>query len=342
MATYNNYDSVTLDTGTILTHPIIAVGSFCVLQFEGTSLQAGEQRTITVGTNSVTIVLNRYGKAEVSLMPFMRSDMADNNVLDNPCKSPCGWRGSLTVLVSEAGTLDTEETLTIYYIMADCPPRLNPLTDVWRTYSMDTVAYNVCAVDLTSHYTSGIPTSLVLFKSLWENPNSWVTPPEHDDTLTFDVMQVLSDKLVTGDVGYHFTTDKRTENVVLVRWIDTYGNLNSRKFTIGGEAYAGTIGDTYARPHSTKVIVNSSYDYGSDEWANITPQRTITFGDDGIPMGQWEWLNTLATSQCIEVYKDGLWHRCNITDGSMERDPRKTTFSVSFTLSVPTAENMRM
>ena len=343
MATYTNNSMVTLASGTRYYYPKIAVGSYCTLTFEGSSLTAGEVRFITVGSDTVKVVTDEYGNASLSLMPFMRADAASNNLQNNPCVSTNYWRGSLTLTVSLPDDSTVESTVTIYYILGDCPPRKDIVTEYWRTYNMGMPTnYNVCAVDWANHYTSGTPNNLTAFRACWDNPSTWVTPPENDNDITVEVLQVCSSSIKTGNVTYHFTTDKRTENVIQVRWIDQRGNLNTRKFILGGEGYSAASEGAYKRPHDTKVIVSNSYDYGRDEWVNVTPQRTLTFGDDAIVMGQWEWLNSLAASQVVEFYKDGIWHRCNIVDSAMERDPRKSTFNVSFKISVPTDENVEI
>ena len=332
-----------LTSGTRLYSPKIAVASYCVLEFDGSSLQAGEVRFITVGGNTVKVVLDANGKAKLSLMPFMRADAAANNLQNNPCASTNYWRGSLSVGVSEPASYDTETTLTIYYILGDCPPRKVAVTELWRTYNMGVGAnYNVLAVDWADHYTSGVPNSLVSFRSCWDDAASWLTKPENDNDITCEVQQVNAGQIVSGNIVYHFTTDKRTENIIQVRWIDQRGDLNTRKFTLGGDNYDAAASGAYQRPHDVKSIVSNTYYAGRDEWANITPQRTLTFGDDAIPMGQWEWLNSLASSQVVEYYADGIWKRCNITESGMERDPRKASFNVSFKISVPTDENVEV
>lgn len=343
MANYSNSNMVSLASGTRAYYPIIAVGAYNTLIFESSALRAGEVRYVSVGDITVKLVLDEYGRGELSLMPFMRADAVGNNLLNNPCASSNYWRGSFSLTISLPGDTEVEKTITVYYILGDCPPRENSIAEVWRTYNMGMATnYNVLAVDLASHYSSGTPTSLSSFRNCWADPSSWGTPPENDDDITLDVLAVNSSQIVTGNVVYHFTTDRRTENVIQVRWIDQRGDLNTRKFTLAGERYEAAAGNAFERPHNAKTIISNIYDYGRDRWANVTPQRTLTFGDDAIIMGQWEWLNTLAASQVVEFYADGLWHRCNMVDSAMERDPRKSSFSASFTISVPTADNVEV
>lgn len=341
MATYTNKDSTSLASGTLVTYPIIAVGSFCVVTLEGSSLLAGEVRNITIGTNTIKVVLDSNGKGEFSLLPFMRVDALANNIQRRPCASN-QWRGQLTMTISEPDSSDVEKTIDVFYILGDCPPQKAMTTDVWRTYNVDSLDFNMVAVDWATHYTSGVPNSLVLFKANWDNASGWVSPPTTDKVVTFNVIQVCADKIYEGSLNYHFTADSRTEDVVQVRWIDADGNISSRKFTKGGESYGGGVSSSYKRPHSTKVLVLNSYDYGDDEWQNFTPQRTLTIGDDAITAGQWDWLCSLATSRSVEIYEDGIWKRCSISSNSMERDPRKAVFSFSLTLVLPTADNVEV
>lgn len=346
MPTINNYTTTTLVNGVVLTSPIIANASFCVLQFTSTSSHAGEVRHIKVGTDSITLTLDANGKGVVSLMPFMRADMMTRAVLDHPMGNTNNkWRGALDLVVSEPNSESGEERLLIYYIFGDCPPRANMVDEVWRTYNTATGDYNVLELDWADHYANtGVPTSLDAFRSNLNNPATWVNPPsDSNKSINVAVQAVDSNVIERVESGsnklYHFDIDCRHTNVVQLRWIDGGGNENTRKFAIGAESQGRAVGDSYMRPHDYNVI-NSGYYCGTDEWANVTPTRTLNVGDESIPIGQFDWLCGLLTSQAVEVRLDGVWVRCNIADGSCERDAKKGIFAFSVQLMIPTYESV--
>ena len=113
------------------------------------------------------------------------------------------------------------------------------------------------------------------------------------------------------------------------------GNINTRKFVVGGRSHGASTGSTWQRYHTYKEIVDG-YDRGRDEWAEMTAAETLTVGDDSIPMTHYNWLKSLASTACADVFVDGAWTRCNINGATIECDPRKATFSVSLTLAMPT------
>ena len=348
MASYNNYTTTTLANGVVLTAPIIANASYCVLQFAGTTTNAGEVRHIKVGTNSITLTLDANGKGVVSLMPFMRADMETRSVLDHPMGNTNNkWRGVLDLVVSEPNSESGEERLLIYYIFGDCPPRDDMVSEVWRTYNTATGDYNVLELDWADHYSSaGVPNSLDSFRSNLNDPALWVTPPsEANNTVNVAAQEVDSNIITRVNSGnnkiYHFDIDCRADGVVQLRWIDSGGNENTRKFTKGVETQSGAAGDSYTRPHDYRVI-NSHYYAGRDEWANITPTRTLNVGDDAIPIEQFDWLRGLVTSQAVEMLEDNVWVRCNLGDASVERDPKKGVFAFSIQLILPTPENVEL
>ena len=330
MATYTNSNLTMLTNGRV-EYPIIAVGSYCVLQFS--QCTAATKRTITVGTNSVTVTVGSDGTVNLSLMPFIRSDIQSRNVQGKPFTT--SWRGELSVAVSNADANTTDKTLTIYYIFGYFHPAKDLDADVWVTYNSAVGDYNVLAVDNASHYNgSGVPTSLANFRAIDVDPSQWVTPPSEGSVETISVQQVASSQMFSNQRNYHFTLDCRTENIINVRWIDENGYPNTRKFTCNEEARGAAVADTYLKPHINHTFVSGviPYDYGRDEWGTIEGSRTLTVGDDVIPQNQWNWIKGLITSQCVEILEDGAWRRVNVSGGAMTRDPRRATFNFSVKL----------
>lgn len=337
MASYTNGNMTMLTNGRAF-YPIIAVGSYCTLSLEGCA--AGTKRTIACGGKSVTLTIGSDGKAQMSLMPFIRNDIQSRNVQNVPFIT--SWRGLLSVTVSVADDAETtDKTLSIYYIFGYLQPVKAMDEDVYVTFNSATDDYNILAVDLESHYTSGVPNSLSAFRDISSDPADWSHPPTENSVYQMSVLQVASSGMQTGTKNYHFALDCRTENIVQLRWIDGDGYPNTRKFAYGSDVFAATRSDAYQRPHLDHTFNNLTYDYGRDEWATIDPQRTITIGDDAIPQNQWSWLKGLIVSQCVEMLEGGVWRRVNITTSSMERNPRKDTFNMSVTLSVYANESQK-
>lgn len=337
MSTYNNSTLTNITSGFVL-HPYIACGSYCNLHFQNCAVNS--KRTITVGTSSVTITIASNGTADVSLMPFMRADMQSRAVQNSPFTT--SWRGQLSVVISNADADTVAATLTIYYIYGFCHAAKAMDGDIWVTFNSADGDYNILAVDLESHYTSGVPNSLSAFRDISSDPADWSHPPTENSVYQMAVQQVASSQIFTATKNYHFALDCRTENMVQLRWIDGDGYPNTRKFAYGSDVFAATRSDAYQRPHLDHTFINNlTYDYGRDEWATIDPQRTITIGDDAIPQNQWSWLKGLVVSQCVEMLEGGVWRRVNITTSSMERNPRKDTFNMSVTLSVYANESQK-
>lgn len=330
MAEYSN-NNMAMITGGRVYYPKIAVGSFNVLQFEG--CVAATKRTISVGSNSVTVTIGTDGKATVSLLPFVRNDMAARNVQNVPLTT--SWRGALSVAISGADSTTTVTTLTIYYIYGYLRAAYTLDSDVWLTYNNAIGDYNVVGVDLASHYTSGVPNSLDSFRAINNDPSGWENPPTEGSAVSFEVQQVAGGKIFTGNKTYHFTLDCRDSGVVQLRWVDENGFLTTRKFAKGVEKMGASISNAYRRPHNDHILLNgNSYDFGYDEWANIEPQRTLTIGEDSIPSNQYEWVKSLITSPAIDMLRSGGWCRVNLSSPSIERETRKATFSLSLTLAL--------
>ena len=330
MSTYNNSTLTNITSGFVL-HPYIACGSYCNLHFQNCAVNS--KRTITVGTSSVTITIGSNGTADVSLMPFMRADMQSRAVQNSPFTT--SWRGQLSVVISNADADTVAATLSIYYIYGFCHAAKAMDGDIWVTFNSADGDYNILAVDLESHYTSGTPNSLSSFKDISSDPAEWSNPPAENSVYPMAVQQVAASQIYTGTKNYHFTLDCRTEDIVQLRWIDGNGYPSTRKFAWGGENVGASLSDTYRILHNDHAFINNNtYDFGKDEWATITPQRTLTVGDDSIPMNQWEWVKSLISSQCVEMFEGGVWRRVNISSPAMERDPRKGVFSVNITLTL--------
>lgn len=336
---YNNYTTATLSSGITIEHPKIAVLSYCTLSINGGASHSGERRTITCGGKSITFYLDGNGAAVVSLLPFMRNDMAARKVQDEPIGTGCNWRGLLSVAVSLGNLASTETTLSIYYIYGDCPPMVTPPSVEWLTYNAGGLEYSYANIDWASHYTDGVPNDLAALRGVWNNITS-LLHPTGDTAATFSVLRVCGRESYEYDLTINFAYDCRVDGVVLVRWLDCDGGIHTRKLTLASEAMSGSASSRYTRHHDYQEIVNG-YNRGSDEWVDITAQRTITIGDNCIPANQWPELKTLPISNCIEVYMDGAWVRCNIANTSTERDAKKPIISVTVTLNLP-APNVPM
>lgn len=334
-----NTQTQILGSGVVATAPLVALAySYAVLELEGNSTHAGNKIVVACGDYSLTITLDADGTAEVSLLAFIRNAVLSSGVLDNPlyCDNTAdfqqnNYRGFIDVVLTEQG--QSPITIRVNYIFGNYAPKGEQVTDLYFDYHPEGETW--CNVDAASHYTSaGLPTD---FEDNWCNINEILEDtPTGDFVVPLDVAYYYGkDNIVFSTVNYHFRYDCREDNVVKVRWLDTNGNINVRKFVIGGKSYGASSGITWNRYHAYKEIA-LGYDRGADIWAELTANEVLTLGDDVIPTTHYEWLKTIASTPTVEALIGGAWTRCNIADVTVECDPRKAHFSLSFTLSLPT------
>lgn len=337
-----NTQTASLSGGITITAPMVALAySYAVLQFRGSSSNNGQTIAVTCNGNTINITLNHYGNADVSLVPFIRKALQSASVQNEPLASPHNvaygankYRGSLSVSIVGASSI----TMVIYYIFGNYAMQGKTKRDIYLDYHPDGETW--CNADLASHYDSvGRPGAD--FANNWANANFIVgSTPTRDFDMPLDVAWFYGNYDVRfRRFTYHFRYDCRVANIMRVRWLDQNGNINVRKFVVGGRSHGGASGDAWQRPHTYKNFVAhsyNSYDRGKDQWANITANETITLGDDAIPMTHFDWLKTLTSSAAVEVFKGNAWVRVNFGDASVECDPRKQTFSMSLTLILPT------
>ena len=334
-----NNQSQILGSGVVATAPLVALAySYAVLEFEGNSTHAGNNIAAACNGHTITITLNTDGEASLSLVPFIREAVTLNNTLDNPlyCDSSAttqdnGFRGYIDVTITE--TSQTPMTMRIYYIFGNYAPKGEMVTDLYFDYDPDGETW--CNVDDVVNYNaSGVPTN---FEENWCDINKIVeSVPDGDFVMPLMVAWYYGkDNIQFSNINYHFRYDCRVNNMLKVRWLDANGNINTRKFTLAGRSHGASASSTWQRPHPYKEI-NLGYDRGKDEWAELTANETITIGDDCIPMTHYNWLKTLASSAVVEAYIDGAWTRCNVTNTTIECDPRKSVFTATVSLIVPT------
>lgn len=334
-----NTQSQILADGVVASAPLVALAySFAVLELEGNSTHSGESIEVECNGNTLKLTLDANGKASLSLLPFIRDAVMSSDTLDNPlyCDDTAttqsnGMRGYIDVSITETG--QTATTMRIYYIFGNYAPKGEMVTDLYFDYDASGETW-VNVDDAANYSATGVPQT---FTENWCDINKIVeSEPSGDFVMPLMVAWYYgNDDIQFNTINYHFRYDCRTDNVLKVRWLDANGNINVRKFSIGGRSHGSSIGDTWQRQHTMKEIVDG-YDRGKDEWASITSSETITIGDDCIPVTHYDWLKTLASPACVEAYMGGAWTRVNVTNTSIECDPRKPQFSVSVTLVVPT------
>ena len=334
-----NIQTQILADGVVASAPLVALAySFAVLTFEGNATHAGNKIAVAVGDNTMTLTLDPSGKASMSLVPYIRESVVASDALDNPlyCDDEATlqenkFRGYIDVVITE--TSQAPITMRVNYIFGNYAPKGEKVTDVWMDYDANGDTW--VNVDSASNYSSaGLPTN---FEDNWCDINKIVEDdPSGDFVLPLDVAWYYGkDNIYFSTVNYHFRYDCRTDNVLKVRWLDANGNINTRKFALAGRSHGASASNTWQRPHDYKEIF-LGYDRGRDEWANLTANETVTIGDDAIPVTHYDWIKTLASSAVVEAYMGGAWTRCNIGDASIECDPRKSVFSATLTLIVPT------
>ena len=337
--TIPNEQTQVLQSGVIATAPLVALAySYAVLTFESNATHAGDNIAVEVDGHSITLTLDNDGNGEVSLVPFLRNAVLNATTLDNPlyCESGAdfqqnNFRGYIDVVVTE--TNQSPITMRVHYIFGNYSPKGELVTDVWMDYDANGETW--CNVDSATHYNAnGLP---IDFEDNWCEVSRIVeSDPVGDFVLPIDVAWYYGkDDIVFSTINYHFHYDCRVDNILKVRWLDTNGNINTRKFTLAGKSHGSGASNTWQRPHNYKEIA-LGYDRGKDEWANLTANETLTIGDECIPIQQYDWLKTIASSAVVEAFIGGVWVRCNLGDATIECDPRKAQFSVTIALVLPT------
>ena len=334
-----NSQSQILPDGVVASAPLVALAySYAVLEFEGNSTHSGNDITVECGNNSIVVTLDTNGKASLSLLPFIREAVLVAGTLDNPlyCDNTAevqdnGFRGYIDVSMTEEG--QNAMSMRVYYIYGNYAPKGQMVTDLYFDY--DASGETWVNVDDAANYTAaGVPQS---FEGNWCDINKIV---ESEPTGDF-VMPLLvawyygKDDIQFANINYHFRYDCREGNVLKVRWLDTDGNINTRKFTIAAHSHGVASSGSWQRLHNVKEIVDGYY-YGKDEWNELTASESITIGDDGIPVTHYNWLKTLGSSACVEALIGGVWTRVNLGDATIECDPRKSVFTATITLVLPT------
>lgn len=334
-----NSQSQVLGDNVVAKAPLVALAySYAVLTFEGSAVQEGNKIEVECNGQSIVVTLNQYGYAEMSLLPFIRNAVVDSGTLENPlyCDELAdmqknGCRGYIQLSITETGREPV--SMTVHYIFGNYAPKGEMVTDLYFDYDANGGTW--VNVDDVSNYTAaGVPTS---FEENWCDINKIV---EDEPTGDF-VMPLLvawyygKDDIQFDTINYHFRYDCRVDDVLKVRWLDTNGNINVRKFSIAGRSHGASFSASWKILHSIKEIVDG-YDRGRDEWAELQANETITIGDDNIPITHFDWLKSLSSTPVVEAYIGGVWVRCNIGDTSLECDPRKASFSATVTLILPT------
>ena len=333
-----NSQAQTLLDGVIATAPLVALAySYAVLTFEGNASHAGNKITVEYNGNSITIALDRYGQGELSLVPFIRDAVLSGGALSNPlyCDEAeevqsNGFRGYIDISITEDGREPV--AMRVNYIFGNYAPKGQLVTDLYFDY--DASGGTWVNVDDVANYTAaGVPQS---FEDNWANINELVeSEPTGDFVLPLDVAWYYGkDNIQFSTINYHFRYDCRVDDVAKVRWLDTNGNINTRKFVVAGRSSGASTGSSWKIPHNTKEIVNG-YDRGKDQWAELQANETITLGDDSIPTTHYDWLKTLSFSPCVEIFLNGAWTRVNLGDVTLECDPRKAVFSATLSLVLP-------
>ena len=254
--------------------------SWAVLQFRGSSSNNGQTIAVTCNGNTINITLDHHGNADVSLVPFIRKALQSASVQNEPLSSPHNvaygankYRGSLSVSIVGASSI----TMVIYYIFGNYAPKGEMVIDLYFDYDANGETW-VNVDDVTNYTASGVPNG---FEGNWCDINKIVeSEPSGDFVMPLLVAWYYGkDDIQFNTINYHFRYDCRVDNMLKVRWLDTNGNINVRKFVKAGRANGVASSGSWTRPHNFKEIVDG-YNFGKDEWQNLTASESITIGDD--------------------------------------------------------------
>ena len=332
----NNSQSIALASGLSVTAPLVALAySWAMLHLDGNSSMAGKKVTITCGGASVVVTLDDSGHGKMSLTPFIRNEIKANGVLVNPlyCDDNAsyqqnGFRGSMVVTIQEED--EAPQAMNVFYVFGNYAPQGERVTDLYFDYDANGVTW--CNIDSVSNYSGGTPIS---FEQNWWNVDEALEDaPSGDFTLTLPVAWFYGSGIWMDNIVYHFRYDCRDTGVVKLRWLDTDGNVNQRKFTVASKSFGSTAGDGWKIPHDDKEL-ELDYNHGADVWREIVAAETLTVGDDCIPIEQYDWLKSATSAPVAQVYLGGIWVKCDIADASVTIERKKSTFSITLTLALP-------
>ena len=328
----NNTQTDKLPSGANIEWPLVAIAStYAMLRVTGAT--AGTAITLASGGKSVTITTDANGAANVSLLPFIRAAVFAAGALANPFAfddtdpdAANMMRGRLWLRITD----DSQDPFDILvpYIFGAADPR-QEVTDVWWDY--DPNDENWGSYESVNQWVNGQPTH---FDVNLVNMAQIVGNTTLDFSTPLDSVNYYGDKVVFSSVTYHFRFDRRTQNVMRLRWLDSFGNINERKFTTAGVSATAGMGDAWAHPHDTNVVDRWGYYRGRDQWATIEQSDTITIGDDALPIEMYDSLKTIASAPFVAAKIGGIWQKV-VAAATFEADPRKTTFSATITLTVP-------
>lgn len=328
----SNTQTDKLPSGALIEWPLVAIAyTYAMLRVTGAT--ANTAITLASGGKSVTITTDTNGAANVSLLPFIRDAVFTAGALANPFAfvdaDPVAantMRGRLWLTITD----DSQDPYNILvpYIFGAADPR-QEVTDVWWDY--DPNDENWGSYESTSQWSGGQPTN---FDNNWVNLSTIVGGTVLDFSTPLDSVNYYGDKVVFSTINYHFRFDRRTQNVLRLRWLDSFGNINERKFTAAGWSASAGMGDAWAHPHDTNTLDKWGYYRGRDQWATIEATDTITIGDDALPIEMYDSLKTIASAPFVTAKIGGFWQKV-VAAATFEADPRKTTFSATITLTIP-------
>lgn len=341
----DNSRTIQLQSGASVVVPKVALAtSWAVLQI--INARAGVYYTVTCGDQSVKVVIDANGNAKMSLTPFMAQQLLLAQEIPLPTdgsssKADNLWRGVLALTIATDGSSESVDVPFIY-------GGANPNRQVQERY-IDYIAEGNLGTWVTldlAEWFNADGTLDSTHKDDWLasnfNLNRYLDPAPTGDTIEqINVAMYNRGRIVFAPLVLHLHYDCRDEKTMLVKWLDAQGGINVRRFTFSGESEGGVTDSSYTRHHWTreKILVGDNYWAGLDKWAQRTATKQITLGDDNIEQDQFSWVASLVQSSCVEVWAETskgeyIWQRCNVADSSVERDPRKSFFSVTLTLEL--------
>lgn len=160
------------------------------------------------------------------------------------------------------------------------------------------------------------------------------------DVVTISSSQTLGtsgDAQVTAPLTLHILRDKRTIGITNVRWVDAQGCVNYRTFASGDKSQSASTSASYAK-QTYNTALQSGINVGKDNWVSKTLANAVTFGDDAVPVNQYEWIASLFASTLVEVMVDGVWTRATIEDAEVSISVKKHLFNCSAVALLPSVE----
>lgn len=307
----------------------------------------GTASTATTTSEGVTETINFYeGMARFSMLPYIRSRQVQDAQMF-AVTSKFAHELSVTVKVDgESGTLGTA-TYTQMCIFGSTGIDTAYTGTRYITYNemvTESAVTLMIGEQGATFTTNGGNVQTIERTGVIQNEllSTFIGASQADKFIirSDETFGTVAGESVQDGITIHVTRDKRTKGIVCVRWIDYEGKVNYRTFASGTKSQNASTTSSYAKT-TYNTELHDGVNVGKDNWVNKAITNAITFGDDCVPVNQYEWIASLFASSLVEVKVNGVWTRCAIDDAEISMATKKHLFNCSAVAILPSVEVMQ-